>query len=328
MDMTKRLEKCYAAAVHDVLRGHGARALRPAARPSSRSTRPGNWQARSTRSAATSTRPGIAHDTLVQWTGLLSKAPAGKVMVCQPNTHHGRADGRAVRRDAASQGRTGLCRGRRLPRHGLHPEAGLSRCSAVSTRRTDIVGRWVPDRFGQPVTIGDVTISTGDWLLADRDGVVIIPGKIAEQVVSKDGGSSSNRKQGAQRHPRRHGPAGSVSEVRKVLMNKFDFKGRVAVVTGAARGLGLAITERLLEGGAAVSMWDMDRATLDAGAKQLGAKGRIHTAVVDVVNESQVEQPRKPPWPNWAASISWSTTPASPARCAGAGSIHSRNGAR
>ena len=43
----------------------------------------------------------------------------------------------------------------------------------------------MPDRFGQPVTIGDVTISTGDWLLADRDGVVIIPGKIAEQVVTK-----------------------------------------------------------------------------------------------------------------------------------------------
>ena len=43
----------------------------------------------------------------------------------------------------------------------------------------------MPDRFGQPLTIGDVTISTGDWLLADRDGVVIVPGKIAEQVVSK-----------------------------------------------------------------------------------------------------------------------------------------------
>ena len=71
-------------------------------------------------------------------------------------------------------------------------------------------------------------------------------------------------------------------------MNKFDFKGRVAVVTGAGRGLGLAITERLLDGGAAVSIWDMDGTTLDTEAKRLGAKGKIHTAVVDVVDELQV----------------------------------------
>jgi len=71
-------------------------------------------------------------------------------------------------------------------------------------------------------------------------------------------------------------------------MNEFDFKGRGAVVTGAARGLGLAITERLLDGGAAVSMWDMDRAALDIEAKRLGATGKVHTAVVDVMNESQV----------------------------------------
>lgn len=76
-------------------------------------------------------------------------------------------------------------------------------------------------------------------------------------------------------------------------MNNYDFKGRVAVVTGAARGLGLAITERLLAGGAAVSMWDMDRAGLEATAKRLSAKGKVDTAVVDVVNEAQVASATK-----------------------------------
>ncbi len=71
-------------------------------------------------------------------------------------------------------------------------------------------------------------------------------------------------------------------------MNKFDFKGRVAIVTGAARGLGLAITERLLDGGAAVSMWDMDRGALETQAMRLRARGKVNTTVVDVANESQV----------------------------------------
>ena len=71
-------------------------------------------------------------------------------------------------------------------------------------------------------------------------------------------------------------------------MNKFDFQGRVPVVTGAGHGLGLAITERLLDGGGAVSIWDMDGTTLDTEAKRLGEKGKIHTAVVDVVDELQV----------------------------------------
>ena len=76
-------------------------------------------------------------------------------------------------------------------------------------------------------------------------------------------------------------------------MNNYDFKGRVAVVTGAARGLGLAITERLLAGGAAVSMWDMDRGGLEDAAKRLSAKGKVNTAVVDVVNEVQVASAAK-----------------------------------
>ncbi len=48
----------------------------------------------------------------------------------------------------------------------------------------DIVGRWVPDRLGDPITIGDVAIRSGDYILADRDGIVVIPGDVAEEVAA------------------------------------------------------------------------------------------------------------------------------------------------
>ena len=49
----------------------------------------------------------------------------------------------------------------------------------------DIVERWVPDRFGDPVTIGGVTVATGDYLLGDRDGVVIVPRDLVEEALMR-----------------------------------------------------------------------------------------------------------------------------------------------
>ena len=50
---------------------------------------------------------------------------------------------------------------------------------------SDIVQRWIPDRYGEPVTIGAVTIATGDYLLCDRDGVVIIPRALIDEVIAR-----------------------------------------------------------------------------------------------------------------------------------------------
>ena len=44
----------------------------------------------------------------------------------------------------------------------------------------------MPGRYGEPVTIGSVTISTGDYLLGDRAGVVIIPRSLAAEVVATE----------------------------------------------------------------------------------------------------------------------------------------------
>src|SRR5829696_7625474 len=61
---------------------------------------------------------------------------------------------------------------------------------------------------------------------------------------------------------------------------------RVAIVTGAARGLGLEITRRLLDDGMAVSMADVDEAISDAAA-QLGSQA--FATVCDVRDSGQVD---------------------------------------
>ena len=65
-------------------------------------------------------------------------------------------------------------------------------------------------------------------------------------------------------------------------MNQLDFKGRTAIVTGGAQGIGLAIVKRLLDSGATVRIWDRDKALLDKTVAAL--PGPISGAAVDVTD--------------------------------------------
>jgi NAD(P)-dependent dehydrogenase (short-subunit alcohol dehydrogenase family) len=60
------------------------------------------------------------------------------------------------------------------------------------------------------------------------------------------------------------------------------FAGRTAVVTGAASGIGLALTKRLLGAGARVVMADVEQAALDVSAAELAAEGEVLAITVDV----------------------------------------------
>jgi NAD(P)-dependent dehydrogenase (short-subunit alcohol dehydrogenase family) len=73
------------------------------------------------------------------------------------------------------------------------------------------------------------------------------------------------------------------------FMNQIDLKEKNAIVTGGARGIGLAIAERLLASGANVSLWDRDQKTLDSTAKSLAGKGRVHVVSVDISNPDSVK---------------------------------------
>src|SRR5260370_8663695 len=72
-------------------------------------------------------------------------------------------------------------------------------------------------------------------------------------------------------------------------MNQIDLHGKNAVVTGAARGIGFTIVERLLASGARCSLWDMDRKGLAAAADSLAAEDAVETVVVNVTTPEPVQ---------------------------------------
>lgn len=65
--------------------------------------------------------------------------------------------------------------------------------------------------------------------------------------------------------------------------------GKVALVTGAAQGIGLAISKRLASDGARIALMDLNREALDAAAEVVAAEGvEVSTILADVSKRQQV----------------------------------------
>ena len=71
-------------------------------------------------------------------------------------------------------------------------------------------------------------------------------------------------------------------------MNQIDLNGRVAVITGGAQGIGLAIAQRLLPSGARAILWDVDAQALNKAAGELGSIGSVDTRVVELTDDAAV----------------------------------------
>jgi NAD(P)-dependent dehydrogenase (short-subunit alcohol dehydrogenase family) len=71
----------------------------------------------------------------------------------------------------------------------------------------------------------------------------------------------------------------------------LSFEGKVALVTGAASGMGLATAEAFAEAGAAVALVDLNEAAVRKVAERLVAAGHKVIAVIcDVTQEVQVKK--------------------------------------
>jgi len=71
-------------------------------------------------------------------------------------------------------------------------------------------------------------------------------------------------------------------------VNQIDLKGRTAIVTGGAQGIGLAICQRYLASGAQIVIWDSDADKLAAACEQLKAAGAVRGQVVELTDDQAV----------------------------------------
>jgi 3-oxoacyl-[acyl-carrier protein] reductase len=73
-------------------------------------------------------------------------------------------------------------------------------------------------------------------------------------------------------------------------MNQIDLKSRVAIITGSARGIGLAIARRLAARGASLALWDIDANALAAAEKELKSAANVRSFQVDVTSSASVAE--------------------------------------
>jgi len=180
--LTERLGACYSGAVHDVLRGLGHEnvVLPPSIKPLDPATKLAGpvWTV-----SGHIDRTKSRDETLLGWCTLLAKAPRGHVIACQPHNHEVALMGELSAQTLAARGVLGyVVDGGSRDTEFVLKQGFPVFCSFLTP--SDIVRRWMPDAYGEPIDIGGVTIRSGDYLLGDRDGVVIVPHEIAGEVIA------------------------------------------------------------------------------------------------------------------------------------------------
>ena len=69
----------------------------------------------------------------------------------------------------------------------------------------------------------------------------------------------------------------------------MSLQGKTALVTGGARGIGLATAQRLLREGARCVLWDRDTAAVDAAKARLVDEGEVTSDLVELAKPESVD---------------------------------------
>ena len=180
-DISQRLQACYTGVVHDVMRALG---LRDFTLPAElRPILPEKAIAGPAFTIEGMVVPGVeAHETLLAWTGLLSKAPAESIWVSQPNDRVVAHMGELSAETLKNKGVKGCVADGFIRDVNFLQAIGFqSWCRGFTPR--DIVGHWLPKATEVPITIGDVVIAPGDYMVGDRDGLIRVPKALAPKIV-------------------------------------------------------------------------------------------------------------------------------------------------
>ena len=180
-DISDRLQACYTGVVHDVMRAMGIRdfTLPAELRP----ILPEQAIAGPAFTIEGMVVPGVeAHETLLAWTGLLSKAPSGSIWVSQPNDRVVAHMGELSAETLKNKGVKGCIADGFIRDVNFLLAIGFQAWCRGFTPR-DIVGHWLPKATEVPITIGDVVIAPGDYMVGDRDGLIRVPKALAAKVV-------------------------------------------------------------------------------------------------------------------------------------------------
>jgi len=128
--------------------------------------------------------PREREQTLRRYLTMLGAVPADSVLVLAANDNVAAHFGEL----SAEWFRTRRVRGAVVD-GGTRDAAALARMRFPTFVRyrspQDSAPRWRVSDWGQPLTIGGVRVSLGDVVVADLDGVVVVPRRVAHEVVTR-----------------------------------------------------------------------------------------------------------------------------------------------